>query len=229
MNVSEIVSADVPVLCVDTCAVLDLMRDPTRETSKPQIRRAGLDLISLAERGSLVVLIADQVVQEFEANEARVLDEASRALSKLRQQVKRIDELVGIYGAQGTAQLGHLDDHIERSRTVVNRFIKVAVRVTPSADIPARAITRVNQARAPAAQGKDSVKDCVVFETYLEAGAQLRMGGCHTPIVFVSSNSKEYIEPGGSIRLKSDILNDLEGHQIGFAVSLEHAKHALGL
>jgi hypothetical protein len=229
VNVGEIVYAAVPVLCVDTCAVLDLMRDPTRETALPRIRKAGLDLVDLAEQGGLAILLADQVALEFAANEPDVREEASRALRKLRQQVERLDELAGVYGAKGTAEMGHLDDHVDRARAVVARLMDVAICVTPSNDIPGRAMVRVNEARAPAAKGKESFKDCVVFETYLEAGAQLRAGGCQAPIVFVSSNPKEYFEPGGGSVLKADIAHDLGIPGMAFAVSMEHAKNALGL
>lgn len=229
MNVDEIVQTAVPVLCVDTCAVLDLMRDPTRETALPRIRKAGLDLVDFAEQRGLAILLADQVALEFAANEADVGEEARRALRKLRQQVARIDELAGVYGAQGTADMGHLDDHVDRARAVVSRLLDVAMGVTPSNDIPGRAMVRVNEARAPAAKGKESFKDCVVFETYLEAGVQLRAGGCQTPIVFVSSNPKEYFEPGSGSVLKADIAQDLAIPGMGFAVSMEHAKNALGL
>lgn len=229
MNVGDIVHAAVPVLCVDTCAVLDLMRDPTREAALPRIRKAGLDLVDLAEQGGLAILLADQVALEFAANEADVREEASRALRKLRQQVERIDKLAGVYGAQGAAEMGHLDDHVERARAVVGRLMDVAIRVTPSNDIPGKAMVRVNEARAPAAKGKESFKDCVVFETYLEAGAQLRAGGCQSPIVFVSFNPKEYFDPGSGSVLKADIAHDLATLDMGFAVSMEHAKNALGL
>jgi hypothetical protein len=205
------------------------MRDPTRETALPRIRKAGLDLVDLAERGYLLILLADQVALEFAANEVTVGDEARRALNKLQQQVERITELACIYGAQGVVELGHLDDHVERARAVVNRLVGVARRITPSNDIPGRAMVRVNSARAPAAKGKESFKDCVVFETYLEAGGQLRAGGCQTPIVFVSSNPKEYFEPGGGSVLKADIAQDLATPGMAFAVSMEHAKNALGL
>lgn len=229
MNVDEIVHAGVPVLCVDTCAVLDLMRDPTRETALPRIRKAGLDLLKLAEQGGLAILLADQVALEFAANERAVREEASLALRKLRQQVQRIDELASVYGAEGAAEMGHLDDHVDRAGAVVDRLIDVAIGVTPSNDIPGRAMVRVNEARAPAAKGKESFKDCVVFETYLEAGAQLRAGGSQSPIVFVSSNPKEYFEPGSGSVLKADIAHDLGASRMVFAVSMEHAKNALGL
>ena len=45
----------------------------------------------------------------------------------------------------------------------------------------------MNAGVAPARRGKDSSKDCLVYETYLEAVAALRGAGVAAPIVFLSS------------------------------------------
>ena len=49
-------------------------------------------------------------------------------------------------------------------------------------------------AQAPARKGKDSLQDCVVLETYLEAVGELRRHGLTTPVVFLSSNTNDYSE-----------------------------------
>ena len=58
-EVATLASLDAPVLCVDTCTMLDVMRDITRETIILSDASAGLSLLSAAERGSeLIVLVA---------------------------------------------------------------------------------------------------------------------------------------------------------------------------
>ncbi len=43
---------------------------------------------------------------------------------------------------------------------------------------------------APARRGKDSSKDCIVFETYLSCAGMLRTEGLAAPIVFLSSDTE---------------------------------------
>ena len=43
-DVIRLIALGVPILCVDTCTVLDIMRDPTRKEIRPRERQSGLDL-----------------------------------------------------------------------------------------------------------------------------------------------------------------------------------------
>jgi hypothetical protein len=195
VNVDEIVQTAVPVLCVDTCAVLDLMRDPTREAALPRIRKAGLDLVDLAEQGRLAMLLADQVALEFAANEADVGAEARRALRKLRQQVERIDELAAVYGAQGAAEMGHLDDHVDRARAVVGRLMDVAIGVTPSNDIPGRAMVRVI-AHSFAGDGWRAVLDDLFERGLVDGGGRLAVAGVVSAATAASARERRATAQG---------------------------------
>lgn len=226
MDVAVIAELGIPVLCIDTCAVLDLMRDPTCKTARPEVRQAGFDLIAVAEHGELAILMAEQVAIEFATLDAKVQEEARQSLSRVREQLVRIDALAAVYGAEGTVRFDHLDDHVERARTLVGRWLATALRVTPSAEIPGKAFARVNAVRAPSKQGKEASKDCLVFETYLEAIGDLRAAGCVADVVFVSSNTNDYLAPGSV--MKPDIAADLTPLNATFAVSMEHAKNTLG-
>src|SRR5271165_1230003 len=206
MDIPSIVSAGLPVLCIDTCSLLDIMRDPTRDTVKPDDRQAAIELVTIAESGGLACLIADQVSIEFAEHDRPVQEEAKQNLLKVRQQIERINKLSAVYGAPGALSLRHLDDHVTRARAVVERWLARLENVKPSAGMPAKAFARVNAGLAPAARGKESSKDCLVYETYLEAVTALRSGGLLKPIVYLSSNTKEYLTE--SKVLKPDIVKD---------------------
>lgn len=226
MDVADLESR-APVLCLDTCSLLDVMRDPTRESAHPHDRQAALDLVQAAEAGRLTCLVADQVALEFAEHDQGVQDEARQNLMKLRRQIERVDRVAAVYGATGSARLDHLDDYVARARALVGRWLTQVVQVTPTAAVPGRAFARINAARAPAAKGKDSSKDCLVYETYLEAVTTLRAGGCQAPIVFLSSNTREYVSQGGV--LKPEVAVEFGRLQFSLATGWGHAKHALGL
>ncbi len=226
MDAIAIASAGVPVLCIDTCAILDVMRDPTRESAKPHERKAGLDLVVAAESGRLACVMAAQVAIEFVEHDQPIQDEATRNLAKIREQIERINELSTVYGAPGTVSLTHLDDHVARTRAVVGRWLAQLDTITPGPDVPAKAFARMNAGIAPARRGKDSSKDCLIYETYLEAVTALRNAGVVTPIVFLSSNTKEYLTESNV--LKPDIVTDFTKLNLSYAPNMGAAKYALG-
>ena len=227
MDAHAIASAGVPVLCIDTCSILDVMRDPTRETAKPHDRQAAIDLVTAAESGRLICLMAEQVAIEFSDHDQPVQDEAERNLKKVREQVERINNLSAVFGAPGIVDFTHLDDHVGRARAVVGRWLAKLDKVTPGPLAPAKAFARVNAGIAPARRGKDSSKDCLVYETYIEAVSALRAAGVSTSIVFLSSNTNEYLTE--SKVLKPGIAAEFGAINLRYAPNMAAAKHQLGL
>lgn len=227
MDAHAIASAGVPVLCIDTCSILDIMRDPTRETAKPHDREAALQLIASAEAGNLACLMAEQVAIEFAHYDQPVQDEADRNLKNVRSQVERINQISAVYGGPRTVNLTHLDDYVARARKVVGRWLTRLDKVTPGASVPAKAFARLNAGLAPARRGKDSSKDCLVYETYIEAMRMLRDAGVVRPIVFLSSNTSEYLTE--SKALKPPIAAEFGELSVDYAPNMSAAKRALGL
>ncbi|CAO3456096.1 hypothetical protein [Azospirillum argentinense] len=228
-EVGGIVALNAPVLCLDTCSLLDMMRDPTRDTVREPERRAVYDLLTAAEgRATLIALVADQVVTEFGEHVDEVEKEAAKALQKLRDDLARIDAVAAAYGSGGPTDISHLDDHVTRARGIVDRWFAAATPAAQAGHIPANAWKRVSQARTPARKGKDSMKDCVVVETYLDVVGALRGAGLQSKVVFVSSNKKDYAGETGSA-LKPDLATDFAPLSIEYAPNMGAAKHLLGL
>ena len=227
MDALAIASAGIPVLCIDTCSILDIMRDPTRETARPPDRQAAIDLVTAAEYGRVTCLMAEQVSIEFSHYDQPVQDEAARNLKKVREQIVRINTLSAVFGAPGHIEFTHLDDHVLRARAVVGRWLAKLDKVVPSPLVPAKAFARVNAGIAPARRGKESSKDCLVYETYLEAVLALRGAGVATPIVFLSSNTSEYLTEGRV--LKSEIAAEFGAIKLDYAPNMAAAKYALGI
>lgn len=227
-EIFRLVGLGLPVLCVDTCTVLDAVRDITRESVTPVDVNAGLTLLAMAEAGSgLIVLMAEQVTLEIASNVANVEQEAQAALGKFLTQAQRIHDVAGAYGAQGRLQVRHLDGHISRARSVLDRWKRVAQVVPQNDGVASRALRRVNEPRTPARRGKESMKDCVIVEAYIETASQLRAAGMTAPIVFASSNTKEYFAPN-TRHLPVDIAADFAALSIEYAPNWGAAKYSLG-
>lgn len=225
---SRLVGLGLPVLCVDTCTVLDVVRDVTRESVTPADVNAGLALLAMAEAGSgLTVLMAEQVSLEIAGNVVNVEQEAQAALEKFLDQAQRIHDVAGAYGAQGPLQVRHLVGHVSRARPVLDRWLQVAQVVPHNDGVSSRAFRRVNEPRTPARRGKESMKDCVIVEAYIEAASQLRAAGMTAPMVLASSNTKEYFAPN-TRHLQGDIAADLVAVGLEYAPNWGAAKHSLG-
>lgn len=151
-----------------------------------------------------------------------------RAIEDLKAQLRRIDEVAAVYGGVGTANLAHLDDYVTRARAIVDRWISVGTPTNQGAHVPARALARLNEPRTPARRGKDSMKDCVVIETYLDVARALRNEGLARPIVFASSNVKDFAGEHGST-LNDDLAAEFLALSMEYAPNLAAAKHQLGL
>lgn len=228
-EVGDLTSVGLPILCVDTCTVLDVIRDITREPMRLSDAQAGLDILLSAETpGKLVVLIADQVTLEMAANGKQVHEEAEAHLTKFAEQAQRIHDIAIAYGATGVMSTSHLKGHASRAQSVLDRWVAVAKQVAQGHGVIGRAFDRVNSARTPARKGKDSMKDCVVVETYLEAAQQLRSAGLTSRIVFASSNTKDYRQPASS-HLQADIAADFAARSIEYAPNFGAAKFLLSL
>jgi hypothetical protein len=226
-DLPAIVALNAPVLCFDPCAVLDIMRDPTRETIPDHEYQAAVDLLLAMEtRNQLVSLAAEQVRSEFHDHVEEVAENATQALDSFCKKIARLDAVATIFGAVGRIHTGHIAGHVPRARAVVDRWMTAATTAPQSSNIVERTWKRVSRAQTPAKRGKDSMKDCIVIETYIEAISVLRSCGLTTKVVFVSSNKKDYTEHG---HLKDDLATELATIQMDYAPNMAAAKHHLGL
>ena len=177
---------------MDTCAILDILRDPRRNSVRPNEQSASLSLLAHAETDRLDVLVTQLVRTEFTDHVEEVQREAEIGISVVANDVAKIDALAALHGSPGTADIRHWNGHAGRCRQIADRWMNVGKNAPESRDVTSRAVTRVLQNRAPSRRGKDSTKDCVILETYLEHIRNTRKEGSTTAIVFVSSNTNDY-------------------------------------
>lgn len=189
---AAIAALSVPVLCIDTCSLLDIMRDPTRDGAQAQDRLAAIDLVKRLENLDLVCLVAEQVQIEFNSHDPDIQQEATNAIRKLRERVDQANQIHAAFLSAVKVNLTHLDGMVASARQIITRWTNAAHHVPSSPTIFSNAMDRVNRSISPARKGKDSVKDCVVVETYFTAADALRAAGMLTTVVFLSSNTKEF-------------------------------------
>lgn len=175
-TVDALLARGLPILLLDTCAVLDVVRDITRDSMKASDVEAGIRLLEHAEAAPprLIVMAADQVANELAENLPGVEQEARDRLARLQSSVSQVHEIAELFGAGVAPDTTVWDDHVARARAVVDRWTAVSTRAPETAQTQGRVFARVMAPRIPARKGKDSTKDCLIVETYLEAAAELR-------------------------------------------------------
>lgn len=225
-NPAAIAALSVPVLCIDTCSLLDIMRDPTRDGTQQCDRQAAIDLGQRLATKDFVCLIAEQVDIEFAVHDADVQAEAETAIRRLRERVDQVNLIHGTFLGAVSVNLIHFDGIVASARGIIEQWRTAAIALPTTPNILVKGFDRVNRNIAPARKGKDSSKDCIVIETYLDVMGTLRAAGLPTTAVFLSSNTKDY--QTDSKVLKPDLVTDFARSNVRYAPNMLAAKAFLG-
>jgi hypothetical protein len=197
--VGRLTGAPKPVLCLDTCDILEIVQ--CLDWEKPGTPRVVM-CIEPARRllntltvnpDRIQIVITELVATEWNQNIAAIRAKAIAFLT-------RVDEIVGRpYQAarlRGTALPAYpplsgsslVDDLEALSSALLNQ----AVRLNHYKAQINLALQRVMTKRRPSHDGH--IKDSINFEHYLELARRLRAAGFGEDIVFVSKNRKDYWE-----------------------------------
>ena len=221
---------DKAILYLDTCVLLDMFRDPTRNDIRIHEHESSRVLLEIVMTGGKIEsCIGAQVEREFHENVGKVQCEAERKLKALAQKVGKLDHLASLHGSRGKADIRHWAGHIERSRSFAERWIQAGSIIQPPVDIEVRAFRRASAHRTPARKGSaSSLSDCVVLETCLEHLRVLRDNGRVAPAVFVSSKTRDYAAQDRT-RIRDDVEDEFRSLNLRYAPNMGAARGLLGL
>lgn len=225
-------AATAPIVFLDTCALLDLVRAPFRA------KNAGAaELIIIAARRFLVgassappsvhLVIADKVDQEWKASINSVEDELMAHLSRMEHDIDRLDKCA--------LALGLAQPPLQRNgslltfspRPLSNALLSAASVIEEEMQIKMAAFHRESRGIAPAKKGKGCLGDCIIVETVIQATEQLRSSAYLSPIVFLTSNTKDFTDTNGM--LHPELAPRFSGLGIRFCTQWPHALHEAGI
>jgi hypothetical protein len=216
----RIIQAPAPILFIDTCIFLDVLRTPFRDNISSDGIATALKLIELTEntppnvwlvtnetvRGewhdnvSLVKLELEKEIKKVEARREKLLLSAKLALGQNYE-----------YGQKET--LINLHSHLESlSRNFLDKCLIAKVEDTHSV----KAMQRVRKCMPPARKGKQEAKDCEILEAFLDISKRVCNAGYDEPICFISSNSDDYGKPE-----ESPIQNEFDKVNAKYVNSLQ--------
>ena len=222
-----------PVLLLDTCSLLDILRDPTREKFGPNRARAAQEILHRIESKppDLTVVLAEQVVNELKDHKEKIKGECDRVLRKLDDSLARVLGVAEAYGAtcNGASLLSFTQTNLSTlADKVVDRYISSAIVVKEEHDFVTRASDRVKRGIRPARRGKQSFKDYLITETYLEFGRVAVGDGFSEKMVFLSSNTEDYTD-GSKKKLHDDLTSDFCNAGLQFEVDILAVRYGIGI
>jgi hypothetical protein len=234
----------VPVLLLDTCALLDTLRVASTGYKIPaRIVPAARQILSRVNSTpkTLWLVGAEIVNVEWNDNRKNMLDQISnhigqvdRALMKLHTAVRAIPSIasnatrseIGAFASGVDAlQLRHLDLP-SKLMEICDQLVSSAILIRADEQVLTAANLRSMEGLKPASRGKRERADCQIIESYFALCRLLRAQGHVEPCVFVSSNTADFFGEGSPLRPHEDIA--LECSAVGLQLALEFS-HALSI
>ncbi|MFZ5811701.1 MAG: hypothetical protein ACOY4F_06630 [Thermodesulfobacteriota bacterium] len=202
-----------PILFVDTCAILDILRLPFRENN-PTTAKSYLDsaqhALQLSKSNNLRIIILPNVPTEYSDNFQETKNELSRHISKSVQGLKVLEALhLSRANQLSVPNLLSIDTEAFLEK-ICNDFISNGIHIFQENTITLRATNRVIKSIPPSRKG--TIKDCIIYEHGLEICSLLRKQGFTEKIVFLTSNTKDYCDGNGYA--KKQINDELSAFEI---------------
>ena len=192
----RISNSSAPVLFIDTCIFLDILRSTFRDNIHVDAIAAALSLIKMSESDPTKVwLLTNETVHaEWGDNIVNVKQELKKEVKALERKREKLVIAANVilkiehtYGQKMT--LINLHGHLENlSRNLLSHcFI-----TEQDYNHCAMGMQRSIKCLPPAKKGKSEPKDCVIFEAFLDVSEKVRKLGYRKEIYFVTSNSNDY-------------------------------------
>lgn len=208
---NTIKNKNAPLLLIDTCSLLDVLRVPFRQSPKLSHLIGAKEILQRLKTNVLSVVITDLIEQEYLQNVNQTIEELMRFIENLNKNNERLLNVVESVGLANTLKVSNIDNKKLNSalKSISNGIIDNCIILEKDNDCILKAHERMILFNAPSARGKSESKDCVIIEHFLKLIRRLRNEGYSEKIAFSSSNSKDY---GDAPKIKSPLdvdFNDL--------------------
>ncbi|MBD1878197.1 PIN domain-containing protein [Coleofasciculus sp. FACHB-T130] len=212
-----------PVVLIDTCTVLDVIRAPQREST--HIISAASNMTSRASVNpkQLWVVATELIDNEWKDNCQKVEDELTVHIKKIDSQHSNLRIAATYFHPVNLVKpltLGglKLPMHLRR---VAQSLLDSAVLIADDGNYIIRARNRVRRGEPPAQKGKQEYKDCEIIEHYLAFCKELRDKGFREKCVFTSSNTQDYCDSKKKLHLS--LQTDFDALGLEYARDIAHA------
>jgi hypothetical protein len=224
---AQVLAAGVPVLFLDTCSILDVIRAPARGLAN--CAEAATELLGMATSvpPSCRLLVGSFVPTEWNDHQQEVLDLLNGHLDRMQSQAAHFHGLCGHLGLAipfGPPQ--YVTSGLStRLHDLSRQILQASLVLDRHNDTMERAYNRVAVTRRRPCRKGGELKDCTIFEECLEVCRQLQSGGFARKMVFCTSNTEDYCAPG--VTPHTDVATDCAAVGLVFTASLPWAVNEL--
>lgn len=214
------VTKDKNILILDTCCVLDVIRCIPR--GKLSLLETVIKIINLfdKEQNQFEIILPSLFEIEWSENYKNVREETNKYIKKCDADYKKIIESFKTIFLTEPQAIYFSGYNLDKTLLeLAEKLIELSMHLESIDECNSKATKRVVLNIPPAAKGKNSTKDCIIFEETLYLSEELRRKGFNKKIVFASSNTKEYCRDSKPIQ---KVLDDLQQFDIKLATSLDH-------
>jgi hypothetical protein len=191
--VATIQARPAPVVFLDTCALLDVVRAPSRGAASTV--EAATELLTGGTKKPPTVYLAIGCPTPTEWN-----DHVEEAVADATAAVSCVDAVAQAWGFLGVAGLPVLPMHAlplpDRLKALSQDLLDAAILLDKDTDALSRAIDRVIHSQLPARKGGKGAKDSVILEHAIGLTDALRNAGFVPICIFVSSNTHDFAASG---------------------------------
>jgi hypothetical protein len=214
--VAGLIAAPRPILFLDTCTLLDLVRAPLRDLTGAV--RAGVELRALEATGAVRLFVQDIVPGEWADNLPAARRDGEAGVRAFTATWQIAADLGQPAPPLPVLPPGTLIDELER----LSHDLSMAAD-TLDRDLAGMswAIDRVAAKQKPSS-AKGTVKDCHILGHALRLSTLLADAGYPNSRVLVSSNRSDFAAPNATV-FHPDIVADAISAGLRYAISLEAA------
>lgn len=218
--VAEICEARSPVLFLDTCILLDIIRSTDRCLSDHAERASDL-LTRVADRRCRIVL-PSIVRREWDSNVRGVIGEVDRGLAKMEEKSSHFHDACRILGIDAGFAPGRYSSLglSGRLRDLSERLLNSATHLDADDDCKVRAVNRVVDDLPPSRRGGE-VKDCTILEEILAVCRGLEAANFEGKRIFCTSNTSDYCD--GAKHLHAKLAVEFKDLNLIFAANIATA------
>ena len=222
---SDILAAPAPVICLDTCAILDVARAPARKQADSVPAAKALIQLAGSIPPAIHLLISDIVPNEWR-------EHVGSAVKATRDAVDDFESVVHVSSTSGAVSISVPSQQIQQARNQLPPTLERLSRdlldqgrlIDRDHEAMSAALDRVVGKRRPSR--KNQVKDCYILEHYLAVARALGGPGFPHWVVFVSSNTEDFAS-AQLTTLHPDLVGDFNAVGMRYEVTIGRAVTAL--
>jgi len=220
-----IVDRDAPVVYIDTCSLLDLVRG-TRDNFTSDCANAAVHILKLAEDKKITIVIPEQVITEFNSNIGETRLSGARSIGFLNDRLNQMRGTLQAYGIQiPFIEEFSQEAYIAAADNVIERFIATSITNTSTVEAQSKAAQRVLIGKAPAASAKQSFKDCLVLESCYETLEVARRNNFGKTAHFLSANTQEYANEAKR-RLHPGLVDEFNALNMEYSINFLELRYS---